>query len=590
MTVSNENQHDLISLVKSKLGIVDLVSKYVDLKRSSRTLKGLCPFYPENTPSFVVYPEEQTFKCYCGSCAGLSGGDIFTFLMRLENIGFRDALLKCAELSGVDINIQEKIKPQPKNEIFQALDAASNYFRNSLESRYGSEGIKYLEERGIRKDQIKMFGLGLSLGGINTLVDHLKKVGVKGAAAVESGLVQKWPDGSWHDFFIERLTIEIKDENGNLVGFGARSLDNKLPKYINTPQTVLFNKSQLLFGLNEAKDFIKKENKCIVVEGYMDVFAAHSENFKNVVACMGTSVTKEQLELISKYTKKVILCLDSDIAGRRASVNNLIKLINSDINFSNLNLEVEVASIKEGKDPDELIRNNPSDWDEIINNSIPLHIHLINNLELVYDLNDSIQKNQAANSVYKIVFENQNSHIQDQILNLLSKKLNVLRENLPKPENKNRNIKIPNSKNNQSSNENLIERHVLSLILQNLHLREYIKEHPSEIFSEIKNKELFVKLKEGEISEIDNDDILSGFISELKNITLPNSFEKDLISELNNCINRLYDLHFKRQKREQEKIFYDSDVDFNDEVIKTVMTDSVKTNKLIKRLQSEQNK
>ncbi len=590
MTVSNENQHDLISLVKSKLDIVDLISKYVDLKRSSRTLKGLCPFYPESTPSFVVYPEEQTFKCYCGSCAGLSGGDIFTFLMRLENIGFRDALLKCAELSGVDINVQEKIKPQPKNEIFQALDAASNYFRNSLESRYGSEGIKYLEARGISADQIKMFGLGLSLGGINTLVDHLKKVGVKGAAAVESGLVQKWPDGSWHDFFIERLTIEIKDENNNLVGFGARSLDNKLPKYINTPQTSLFNKSQLLFGLNEAKDFIEKENKCIVVEGYMDVFAAHSEDFKNVVACMGTSVTKEQLELISKYTEKVILCLDSDIAGKRASVNNLIKLINSDINFSSLKLEIEVASIKEGKDPDELIRNNPSDWIDIINNSIPLHIHLINNLELVFDLNDTIQKNQAANSVYKIVFENQNSHIQDQILNLLSKKLNVSRENLPKPENKNRNIKIPNSKNNITSNDNLIERHVLSLILQNLHLREYIKEHPSEIFSGVKNKELFKKLKVGEISDLDNDEILSGFISELKNITLPKTFEKDLISELNNCINRLYDLHFKRQKREQEKIFYDSDVDFNDETIKSVMTDSVKTNKLIKRLQSEQNK
>ena len=329
MTVSNENSHDLVSVVKSKLDIVDLISKYVDLKRSSRTLKGLCPFYPENTPSFVVYPEEQTFKCFCGSCAGLSGGDIFTFMMRLENIGFTDALFKCAEISGVDINVKEKTKPQPKNEIFQALDAASNYFKNSLESRYGSEGIKYLDSRGISSEQIKEFGLGLSLGGINSLVDHLKKVGVKGAAAVESGLVQKWPDGTWHDFFIERLTIEIKDEDNKLVGFGARSLDNKLPKYINTPQTSLFNKSQLLFGLNKAANSIKREGVCIIVEGYMDVFAAHSEGFENVVACMGTSVTKEQLELISKYAEKVILCLDSDIAGRRASVNNLIKLINN---------------------------------------------------------------------------------------------------------------------------------------------------------------------------------------------------------------------------------------------------------------------
>ena len=588
MTVSNENQHDLVSLVKSKLDIVDLISKYVDLKRSSRTLKGLCPFYPENTPSFVVYPEEQTFKCYCGSCAGLSGGDIFTFLMRLENIGFKDALFKCAEISGVDINFQEKIKPQPKKDIDQALQAASNYFRNSLESRYGSQGIKYLEQRGIKNEQIEKFGLGLSLGGINTLVDHLKKVGVKGVAAVESGLVQKWPDGTWHDFFIERLTIEIKDEDNNLVGFGARSLDNKLPKYINTPQTSLFNKSNILFGLNSAKDYIEKE--CIIVEGYMDVFAAHSEDFKNVVACMGTSVTKEQLELISKYTNKTILCLDSDIAGRRASVNNLIKLINSDINFTNLNLEIEIASIIEGKDPDELIRNNPSDWKKVIESSVPLHTHLINNLELIFDLNDSLQKNQAANSVYKIVFENQNSHIQDEILNLLSKKLNLSRENLPKPENKNKNLKIPENKNNYTVNKNLVERHVLALVVQNEYLKNYIKEHPEEIFSEIKFRELFSKLKVEEISALENDELLNESINELKNISLPQSFEKDLISELNNCINRLYDLHLKRQKREQEKIFYDSDVDFNDETIKSVITDSLKTNKLIKRLQSEQNK
>ena len=588
MTVSNENQYDLVSLVKSKLDIVDLISKYVDLKRSSRTLKGLCPFYPENTPSFVVYPEEQTFKCYCGSCAGLSGGDIFTFLMRLENIGFKDALFKCAEISGVDINFQEKIKPQPKKDIYQALEAASIYFRNSLESRYGSDGINYLEQRGIKKEQIEEFGLGLSLGGINTLVDHLKKVGVKGVAAVESGLVQKWPDGTWHDFFIERLTIEIKDENNTLVGFGARSLDNKLPKYINTPQTSLFNKSNILFGLNNAKDHSEKE--CIVVEGYMDVFAAHSEGFKNVVACMGTSVTKEQLELVSQYTNKVILCLDSDIAGRRASVNNLIKLINSDINFANLNLEIEIASIIEGKDPDELIRNNPSDWKKIIESSVPLHTHLINNLELVFDLNDSLQKNQAANSVYKIVFENQNNHIQDEILNLLSKKLNLSRENLPKPENKNKNLKIPKSKNSQIIHKNSVERHVLALVVQNDYLKNYIKEHPEEIFSEIKFRELFSKLKLEEISTLENDELLNESINELKNISLPKSFEKDLISELNNCINRLYDLHFKRQKREQEKIFYDSDVDFNDETIKSVITDSLKTNKLIKRLQSEQNK
>ena len=265
-------------------------------------------------------------------------------------------------------------------------------------------------------------------------------------------------------------------------------------------------------------------------------------------------------------------------------------MINSDINLTNINLEIQIASITQGKDPDELIRNNPADWKKVIESSIPLHSHLINNLELVFDLNDPIQKNQAANSVYKIVFENQNNHIQDQILNLLSKKLNVLRENLPKPENKNKNLKIPDHKGKQITNENLVERHVLALIVQNEQLKNYIKEHPEEIFSEIKFRELFSKLKDEEVSNLEDDELLKESIFELKDIPLPKSFEKDLISELNNCINRLYDLHFKRQKREQEKIFYDSNVDFNDETIKSVITDSLKTNKLIKRLQSEQNK
>ena len=173
---------------------------------------------------------------------------------------------------------------------------------------------------------------------------------------------------------------------------------------------------------------------------------------------------------------------------------------------------------------------------------------------------------------------------------MLSKRLNLSRENLPKPENKNKNLKIPENKNNNTINKNLVERHVLALVVQNEYLKNYIKEHPEEIFSEIKFRELFSKLKVEEISALENDELLNESINELKNISLPQSFEKDLISELNNCINRLYDLHFKRQKREQEKIFYDSDVDFNDETIKSVITDSLKTNKLIKRLQSEQNK
>ena len=314
MTVSNNNQHDVVDLIKTQLSITDVVSKYVDLKGNSRLMKGLCPFYPENTPSFVIYPESQIFKCYCGSCAGTSGGDIFSFIMRIENINLVEALIMCAELAGVKLNnYQPKKVKSIKKDLTHALESAADFFKNSLNSRYGLPATSYLKDRGFSEKKIKEFNFGLSPTGLSTLVDHLKKVGVKSNSAVESGLVQKWADNTWHDFFVDRLIIEIRDEDNNLVGFGGRSLNNKTPKYINTPQTELFNKSELLFGLNLAIKDLLKHKECVIVEGYMDVFAAHSEGFNNVVACMGTSLTFNQLNKANKYADKIILCLDSDL-------------------------------------------------------------------------------------------------------------------------------------------------------------------------------------------------------------------------------------------------------------------------------------
>ena len=589
MTVSNNNQHDVVDLIKSQLSITDVVSKYVDLKGNSRLMKGLCPFYPENTPSFVIYPESQIFKCYCGSCAGTSGGDIFSFIMRIENINFVEALNMCAELAGVKLNNYKPKKTKAiKKDLNHALESAADFFKNSLNSRYGLPASNYLNDRGFSEEQIKEFNFGLSPTGLSTLVDHLKKVGVKSTSAVESGLVQKWADNTWHDFFVDRLTIEIRDEDNNLVGFGGRSLGNKTPKYINTPQTELFNKSELLFGLNLAKEDILKSEECVIVEGYMDVFAAHSEGFNNVVACMGTSLTFDQLNKAKKYANKIILCLDSDLAGKRASVNNLIKLITSNNNLSHIHKSIFIASIDSGKDPDDLIRQDPSEWKKVISDAMPLYKHLINNLDLVFDLTDEMQINDAANVVYKLVFQNTDSHSQDQTLGLLATKLKIEREKLPSP-------KILNSKllprtitNSINNNQNPIEKHILALIVQNKLLRNYIKEQSNELFHDPKLRAIFDILKSDDDVESITDDILNEIIIDLKSFSLPKTNEKDLITELNDCINRLYNHHLKRKKIEQQKAI-ELGLESNADTIDNVIEDSLNTNKLLKEIQSNQN-
>ena len=597
MTVSNSNQQSstIVEFIKSQIDITDLISKYVELNGTSKVKKGLCPFYPEKTPSFIVYPETQTFKCFCGSCAGFSGGDIYTFMMRVENVDFKEALQKCAEVAGVSLQKNNNKQPIAKSDLFSALEAASDFFYSCLKSPAGNSATEYLKARGFNDDQIKRFGFGLSPLGMITLVDHLKKVGIKSLPAVKSGLVQKWADGSWHDFFQERLTIEIRDENNNLVGFGARTLSNKTPKYINTQQTEIFNKSELLFGLNVSKEAISQSGECIIVEGYMDVFSAHSEGFTNVVACMGTAVSLSQLDKVFEYTDRVILCLDSDTAGKRATVNNLIKIINSDQEIKRLNRSVWIANISSGKDPDEIIKNNPDDWKELLKNAIPIHQHLIENIDLAFNLSDETQKREATNTIYKLIFQNTDSHMQDEILGRLAKKLKTSRENLPDPQVSRNKIARYQSIPTERTSENPIESHVISLLLQNEQLIEYVNNQTEDLFSDPQLKAIFDQVRTNHKNHTLNytfDDVLSERVNELQLVKLPTNNEKDLIDELNDCINRLYKFYLRRQKKEQQQVieeFGEDTTDASISTVKEVISDGLKTNELLKKIQSNQN-
>ncbi|MDA0231912.1 MAG: DNA primase, partial [Chloroflexi bacterium] len=291
----------LIDEVKSRTDIVDVVASYVDLDTSSRNPKARCPFHTERTPSFYVFPETGSWRCF-GACA--TGGDVISFVMKREGFEFKDALHLLADRAGVQYTsgaatVQADVAPRAT--VIEANDAAARWFSQMLLSSEGNAAREYLASRGIDMDVAARRGFGYAPGdGTLTLAGHLRSSSVTPDAARDAKLVVQGEDKSWRDFFRNRLMIQIRDRSGRIIGFGARSLDGSEPKYLNTPQTSVFDKSRTLYGLDWAVDSMRQSRRAIVVEGYMDVVTAHEHGFTEAVASMGTAVTPDQLKTLSQ--------------------------------------------------------------------------------------------------------------------------------------------------------------------------------------------------------------------------------------------------------------------------------------------------
>ena len=373
----------LVDEVKARLTIVDVVSDYLALDNpSSRTPKALCPFHEERTPSFSISPEHGAWRCW-GACG--VGGDMFDFVMRQDGIEFKEALEKLARKAGIDTEFRNEDRDNRRRTRSSALheinSIAEQFFTRQLEGSPGSEALAYLESRGIDASVARGRGIGFAPSGVNSLLPYLKSIGADSQSVVQAGLVVKGNDDAWRDMFTDRITISIRDQRGNIVGFGARAMGDAQPKYLNTHETSIFSKSKLLYGLHWATDAIRASGKAIVVEGYMDVIAAQERGFKNVVACMGTAVTSQQLQSVSTVLpddadnpSTVILCLDADEAGQAATLRGLQTAIaefgrysasRSYTRRSPIDIRVAgpvVSDHGEPKDPDEAIRNNSAEW------------------------------------------------------------------------------------------------------------------------------------------------------------------------------------------------------------------------------------
>jgi DNA primase len=351
-----------IEEVRESANVVDIISEYVQLRKRGKNYVGLCPFHTEKTPSFTVSDEKQIFHCF--GCH--TGGNIFKFLMEYKKISFVEAVQELAEQMGIALDYEEAAYEEQDSEqeiLYEMNTQAAKYFLNNLINDKEAEGVRnYLKERNIKPQTFRAFGLGYTLKGWENVINFAKESGIDLERAEVLGLIGKSSDGRYYDKLAGRLIFPIFSPNGRVVAFAGRILDpnEKGAKYINSPESLIYVKGRVLYGLSHAKDEIRRLGKAILVEGYMDLISLYQNGVKNVVAVSGTALTDEQVQLLSRYTKDVVLLFDSDTAGIKASMRSIELLLKKDI-------EVKIVSLPEGEDPDSFINKNGKDkFDDLL--------------------------------------------------------------------------------------------------------------------------------------------------------------------------------------------------------------------------------
>lgn len=350
--------HEYIEELVQRSDIVDVVQSYVQLRHRGRTHTGLCPFHNEKTPSFVVYPETQSFYCFgCGA-----GGDVITFIKKINNVDYVEAVKTLASRAGMPLPDEDDKTGRLRSRVLSINKDAARFFVECLQSEEGRDARRYwVEKRGLSSKTITRFGLGYAPDGFNRMRDHLRKLGYSEEEMLASGVVRKSERGSLYDMFRNRVMIPIIDLRGNVIAFSGRDFTSEKPqrKYVNSPETIVYKKSRTLFAMNLAKKSASR--RYILCEGNLDAISMHQAGFDTAVAGCGTALTSEQVKLIGDYADEVVLCFDSDEAGQKATAR-AIRL------FSASNVKVSVLNIPDAKDPDEYIKKFGADRFEMLLN------------------------------------------------------------------------------------------------------------------------------------------------------------------------------------------------------------------------------
>jgi DNA primase len=431
----------VIDEIKSKVDIVDLVSEAgVKLRHAGRNYTGFCPFHDnKHTPSFVVWPESGTWRCF-GQCN--EGGDVFKFVMKRENLDFKEALDKLAARAGIQVPTFTKETAEQKEAYDQLrilLEDALIFYRSHLMAN--KELLNYLrQQRGLTDLSIETFGLGYAPNAWDSALTHFIQRGYSEQDLAESGLISPRDSGGFYDRFRNRIMIPIRDENGRMTGFGARIIDpNDVPKFLNSPETPIFSKGHLLYGLDRARKPIRTADQAVIVEGYLDVIALHQAGYENVVSPMGTALTEHQLRLLKRFTRRIVLALDPDTAGQKAVLRGLDAARQAmdregELGFdargllreeARLQADLRVAALPDGLDPDEIVARNKEEWSRLMDNAKPIVTYVMETLAAGQNIIDPKVKNQIAAQVLPLIEDLPNALERDTYRQQLARMLRV---------------------------------------------------------------------------------------------------------------------------------------------------------------------
>ncbi len=409
-----------IDEIKARLNIVDLVSETVQLKRAGKNYTGFCPFHANSrTPAFVVFSDSGTWKCF-GQCN--EGGDIFRYVMKKEGWDFAETLKYLAERAGIELRPPSP-KEQEAAETHERLrmlleDAVTFYRHQMLTTPPGQQAQAYLNKRGLKNETIEAWGLGYAPHTWEAAKSYFLQKGYSEQELRDAGMVSEREGGGTYDRFRNRIMFPIRDERGRMVGFGARITNpDDIPKFLNSPQTALFDKGHLLYGLDRARKEIRNLDQVVIVEGYLDVIALHQGGFANAVSPMGTALTEHQLFMIKRFTRRIILALDPDAAGAKATLRGLEiarhAMDRSDeIAFdargllgheARLQADIRVTTLPDGMDPDDVVNRNPQEWERIIQAARPVVVHVMETLAAGNDLDDPKVKRRIADQVMPLI-------------------------------------------------------------------------------------------------------------------------------------------------------------------------------------------
>ncbi len=392
--------------VRVRNDIVEIISEYVSLKKAGRQLKGLCPFHKEKTPSFMVDPAKQLYHCFgCGE-----GGNIFTFLMKMDNLDFPETARQLADRCGyqlqIDISPDQKKAKTLKDKIYKINSLARDFFHYLLTKREeGQKARDYLIDRGYSPELIREFKLGYAPNQWEGLLSFLNKKGYSQSEIEKAGLIIKGARGSFYDRFRNRLMFPIDDIRGRVIGFGGRILDeDEGPKYINSPETIVFQKGRNLYGLYKAKSDIVKDNKVAVVEGYTDVISLYQKEINYAVATLGTAFTDDQAELLERFTENIYLIFDADLAGQKAAERGREFISNNLDLLGRSKIAISVVSLPPGNDPaDYIAQNSKRDFESLISKSTSLIDFILDNEIEKFDLEKTEERRKAAVSSLEVI-------------------------------------------------------------------------------------------------------------------------------------------------------------------------------------------